>query len=481
VPGPQLQSPHKLAHGKTIPLFDNNTLIIQCSCCAFGRVGIEVTGNGQYIVRKAKHCSDAFSSHHDPYHQTIPVVANIQADAVPFRPNARIHASGSRFHCLDERGVQPGLSRTHDEPVQRNMRANATTQSKLNQVVSADSSAIAAIPESIKQKFREFVEQGHKDVISLYSSNQDDDTIRDLIAWHESPPGKKIYAQMVIRNNDKEALAPFLVEFSKSLNAKQRVELINKLDAITRYSDTTSEWLCDFILATYSALPKRSSGDAGRNEKNASFNGAMKNSKGALVAFMKGGMWTSLLYAYRNLSDDELKACIAFNETAAGRKEADCSYFLLNHMLGGWKDLCRKNPELVSYIYVQGQNNSLPKENGIGQNGGVSAAEFSLALARLGQMRREVQEKNIITRFEIPKEIVDISECDVPPTLATKLQPVYPEIARLAATQGMVYVRVLIDEMGQAVKAEIVKRMPPDCNVFDKGSLNSIMSARYVA
>ena len=84
-----------------------------------------------------------------------------------------------------------------------------------------------------------------------------------------------------------------------------------------------------------------------------------------------------------------------------------------------------------------------------------------------------------IRLVEIPKGVDEYSECQVPPSIETTLQPAYPEMARLAGIQGRVFVRVLIDEQGRAAKAEIVKRVPTDCTLFDKVVINSIMSARF--
>jgi len=364
---------------------------------------------------------------------------------------------------------------THDELVARYMKVNSKTQSQLDQVVSTDSSAVASVPESIKQKFMEFVEQSKREAIRLYSLNLDDDSLRDLIAWHESPLGKKTGMRII----DKEAMAAFLVEFSKSPNAKQRVELINKLDSITRYSDTASEIACDFIVDSFSALPKVSSSEAGRNAKKTSFSENLEKRKGVLVPLMKRGMWMTLLYNYRDLTDDELRASIAFNETDAGRKGVKCTNLMLRHMAGCWKDFCIKNPEVVTYLFVQGQINALPQEKGPGQNGEVPAQELMLASARFEEMSRDVQEKKVIIQAKLPRGTIEYSECMVPPSFSNDSKPVYPERARLAGIQGSVFVRVLIDEQGRAVKAEIVKRVPADTNVFDRAAVIYIMSARF--
>jgi TonB family protein len=97
----------------------------------------------------------------------------------------------------------------------------------------------------------------------------------------------------------------------------------------------------------------------------------------------------------------------------------------------------------------------------------------------LQQLTQEVRGRKEIRLVEIPKGVGEYSECQVPPSIETTLQPAYPEMARLAGIQGRVFVRVLIDEQGRAAKAEIVKRVPADTKVFDKATIDYIMSARF--
>ena len=97
-------------------------------------------------------------------------------------------------------------------------------------------------------------------------------------------------------------------------------------------------------------------------------------------------------------------------------------------------------------------------------------------LGNLDKLTHEVRGTTLITQSEISKGIVEFSECMVPPSFSTDSKPIYPETARLAGIQGRVFVHVLIDEQGQAVKAEIVKRVPVDTNVFDKAAIDYIKS-----
>lgn len=76
--------------------------------------------------------------------------------------------------------------------------------------------------------------------------------------------------------------------------------------------------------------------------------------------------------------------------------------------------------------------------------------------------------------------VVEYGECSDPPTLLDpNSKPTYPEMARIAGIQGRIFVRVLIGEDGRAMKAEIVKRVPADSNVFDKEAVRFAMTTKY--
>lgn len=58
-------------------------------------------------------------------------------------------------------------------------------------------------------------------------------------------------------------------------------------------------------------------------------------------------------------------------------------------------------------------------------------------------------------------------------------KPAFPEPARIANIEGKVFVKVLIDEHGNAIKAIIIRRQPADCTLFDASALKSALRSRY--
>ncbi len=76
-------------------------------------------------------------------------------------------------------------------------------------------------------------------------------------------------------------------------------------------------------------------------------------------------------------------------------------------------------------------------------------------------------------------ETVDYISCEVQPSRLAEPALNYPEMARIAGIEGRVSIRVLIGEDGKPIKADIVKRVPADCTMFDKESIRIAMGSRY--
>jgi protein TonB len=68
---------------------------------------------------------------------------------------------------------------------------------------------------------------------------------------------------------------------------------------------------------------------------------------------------------------------------------------------------------------------------------------------------------------------------DTMPSFIEAYRPPYPEAARLSGIEGKVFVKVLVDERGHAIKAMIAKRQPADCQLFDTAALSAATLSRY--
>lgn len=75
--------------------------------------------------------------------------------------------------------------------------------------------------------------------------------------------------------------------------------------------------------------------------------------------------------------------------------------------------------------------------------------------------------------------VVEFVNCQNPPTVVSIPALRYPEMARIAGIEGRVFVRVLIGEDGRAIKADVVKRIPSDCTMFDKEAIRIAMESKY--
>jgi periplasmic protein TonB len=76
-------------------------------------------------------------------------------------------------------------------------------------------------------------------------------------------------------------------------------------------------------------------------------------------------------------------------------------------------------------------------------------------------------------------ETVEYVACQVPPVVLSTPKLIYPEMARIAGIEGRVFIRVLISEDGRAMKADILKRIPADCTMFDKEAVRIAMESKY--
>jgi protein TonB len=86
---------------------------------------------------------------------------------------------------------------------------------------------------------------------------------------------------------------------------------------------------------------------------------------------------------------------------------------------------------------------------------------------------------NNISMADERDTVVEFIFCQNPPTVVSTPLCHYPEEARNAGIEGKVFVRVLIDEDGTPIRAEVVKRTPGDCTMFDKEATRIAMESKY--
>ena len=67
-------------------------------------------------------------------------------------------------------------------------------------------------------------------------------------------------------------------------------------------------------------------------------------------------------------------------------------------------------------------------------------------------------------------------EVDKLPALKTQLKPHYPEIARLAGIEGIVYLKILVDENGNVEKAKVEQGVK---DMIDEAALNAAKTAKF--
>jgi hypothetical protein len=265
---------------------------------------------------------------------------------------------------------------THEELVSRYLEVSGyrVPESELGLKIASVQDGFA---KSIELKSPVFWNRFRQEVIDIYSANLDDDTLLKLIAWHESRTGKKTHPKKERNTTSKEELDAFLVDFSKSPNAVQRLELMNKLDWISRFTESTSELEYDFSTGAINAFRRNVKDGCSEDKRNNSLaDVAMEKRRCEYIAHRKNALFNTLLFKYKKLTDEELKTCIAFYETDAGRRETAAKYLMLKKLVEYRTDLYRKYREMINNTFTHRINNAMPKENGKRPDGGVSAVEL---------------------------------------------------------------------------------------------------------
>jgi len=64
---------------------------------------------------------------------------------------------------------------------------------------------------------------------------------------------------------------------------------------------------------------------------------------------------------------------------------------------------------------------------------------------------------------------------DVPPKLIRQVLPVYPEVARLSELEGLVMLRIVIDESGEVIEARTVQSVPG----LDEAAIEAVLQWTY--
>lgn len=84
-----------------------------------------------------------------------------------------------------------------------------------------------------------------------------------------------------------------------------------------------------------------------------------------------------------------------------------------------------------------------------------------------------------VPRSEQRPEHVEFVNLDRIPAIISQPPIEYPEAARKAGIEGKVLIRVLVNEQGRPERAQIIRRAPEDCTIFDDSATSSVMDMRF--
>jgi len=76
-----------------------------------------------------------------------------------------------------------------------------------------------------------------------------------------------------------------------------------------------------------------------------------------------------------------------------------------------------------------------------------------------------------------PRTVYELSEVDRGPSVITKVDPLYPSVAREKQIEGRVILRFIITKDGRVIEPTVVEGEPP--GVFDNSALDAIRGWRF--
>jgi TonB family protein len=99
---------------------------------------------------------------------------------------------------------------------------------------------------------------------------------------------------------------------------------------------------------------------------------------------------------------------------------------------------------------------------------------FSIGMLLISFMCITAQDKESIKMQSADEK--GFIQVDKAPALISQLKPVYPKEAKMQDIQGKVFLKLLIDEKGNVVKAKVEKSVNP---LLDKSALNAAKKAKF--
>jgi hypothetical protein len=362
---------------------------------------------------------------------------------------------------------------THEELVSRYMIMSEKGQSATNLLTSLG----LDLSEPVKQKLGAFISWSRHEMVHIISSSLDDDTLRKLIAFHESPLGQKISEKVSSMKPDMELIDAYYSEISGRADASPRMELIQRFDSNTGYSEMLTDVGMKEVKFSGMSMDITLNRNGQKVDGSVPLGSFMNEQRDAMIPKMKLAMQKLLLYMFKELSDEELKAYVAFNETDAGRQSMAVKCKTLTNGIRLFKEFCRKNPDVMGNVMAAFLKKA-SKDMGSGSKMSVEQPDAG-SKQRLANALERLKTFVVRARGEQPLHDVLPPQDRRKPSIRLFHTPDFPEGLKNTHSDQIISVRVLVDEHGVPMRSDVVKREPEDSLLCDESAIDAAMHSTY--
>lgn len=177
------------------------------------------------------------------------------------------------------------------------------------QLVSKNAAEEMKLFETIKDAIN--VDLAKKTMAEFISKNSDDDTLKAMVAWLETPLGIKIAAEEAngAKGQDQANMIRFLTDLQTTPPPKERIELIQKFVEQNNMAEILSKIVQGVAVAMVKGL---SEGDDSKKIDLNEFEKSLQNDSNKFIETMRQQSILISFYSYRAISNEEMEQYMKF-------------------------------------------------------------------------------------------------------------------------------------------------------------------------
>lgn len=252
------------------------------------------------------------------------------------------HAEEAKRTAINLLMDKSGINRQVEQIPQQMMQG---MQKQANSSGNGDKSIVfGTLSEAVKYAYK--TDKMLKDISDAMYNDLADDEVIEVLGWYASEAGQRVTASEVATSTKYSTPAGVaeIEAFMNNLNttppSKERIALLQRLDNAIHATDflvgTTLNTTVAFIKAMQKTLPESAQKNDGQN-----IEVELEKQSALMKPIMAGATIQSFLFSYKDVSDEDIMAYIAFCESPAGSKFYQSS-------LGALKDTLSKTNAVMS-------------------------------------------------------------------------------------------------------------------------------------